>query len=242
MLSGKHILVTGASSGIGAQCARRIAECGAQLTITGRNTQRLEETLLSLAEEGHHRSIPCDITDEQSCDTMVSALEPLDGALFAAGINEFIPLKFAKEDKVEKLFRTNCFANISLTQKMVKKRLFKEGASLVFISSLSSMMGVPGTLIYSSSKAALNAAVRVMASELAPLKIRVNTISPGIVRSNMLSSTNIEEEQFIELEKEYPLGLGSADDVAGAVIFHLSNLSRWLTGQNMILDGGHSLK
>ncbi len=124
---------------------------------------------------------------------------------------------------------------------LLKKKLLNKGASVVFISSVSSVMGVQGTLLYASSKGAINSAVRVLASELAGQKIRVNAILPGIVRTEMLSGTNITEEQFTKQEELYPLGLGTPQDVGHAVLFHLFDASRWLTGQCMILDGGLTL-
>jgi NAD(P)-dependent dehydrogenase (short-subunit alcohol dehydrogenase family) len=96
--------------------------------------------------------------------------------------------------------------------------------------------------MYASSKAAINSAVKVLASELASQKIRVNAICPGIVKTEMLASTNLSEEQFAEQEAQYPLGLGTPEDVGYAVLYHLSDGSRWLTGNIMILDGGNSLQ
>ena len=101
---------------------------------------------------------------------------------------------------------------------------------------------VPGTLLYSASKAAVNSTVKVLAVELSGQKIRANAICPGIVRTPMLGSTNISEEQFLEQEKQYPLGIGTPEDVAEAAVFHLSDKSKWLTGNIMILDGGFSLQ
>ena len=168
-------------------------------------------------------------------------MEPLDGIVLCAGINEFVPVKFIKQEKINKMFQTNYFSQLILLQMLLKKKLLNKGASVVFISSVSSVMGVQGTLLYASSKGAINSAVRVLASELAGQKIRVNAILPGIVRTEMLSGTNITEEQFTKQEELYPLGLGTPQDVGHAVLFHLFDASRWLTGQCMILDGGLTL-
>lgn len=240
-LEGKHILVTGASSGMGKVFSQMIAAEGAVVTLLARNETRLAQTCNSLQGEGH-KTVVCDLTDDEQIKAAVSGMETIDGAVFCAGINDYVPLKFVNQSKIDPIFKTNCFSQIILVQSLVKKKLINKGASLVFISSLSSEIGVPGTLLYASSKAALNSAVRVMATELAPQGIRVNSICPGIVRTEMLSGTNISEDQFIEQEKEYPLGLGTPEDVGHAVLFHLSDGSRWLTGQNMIIDGGYSLK
>lgn len=240
-LTGKHILVTGASSGMGKVFARMIAAEGAVVSLLARNEERLTQALSSLKGEGH-KVFVCDLTDDEQIKKVASELSPIDGAVFCAGINDYVPLKFVNQSKIEPIFKTNFYSQVILTQSLVKKKQINKGASLVFISSLSSKLGVPGTLLYASSKAALDSAVRVMAAEMAPQGIRVNSICPGIVKTEMLSGTNISEEQFVEQEKEYPLGLGTPEDVGYAVLFHLSDGSRWLTGQSMIIDGGYSLK
>lgn len=240
-LEGKHILVTGASSGMGRVFCRMIAKEGAHVSLLARNEERLKETLAMMEGEDHKYYI-CDLTDEEQLKATVSTLEALDGVVFCAGINDFVPLKFVKQEKLERIFQTNYFSQVILTQMLVKKKLVKRNASLVYISSLSSKLGVAGTLLYASSKAALNSAVRVIATEMAPLGIRANAICPGIVKTEMLGSTNIDEESFTKQAVDYPLGLGTPEDVGNAVLFHLSDGSRWLTGNCMVIDGGYSLK
>ncbi len=240
-LVGKHILVTGASSGMGRVFCQMIAKEGAIVSLLARNEERLKESLSMMEGEGHHYYV-CDLTDEQQIKDTIAQLGPLDGVVFCAGINDFVPLKFIKQEKLEKIFQTNFFSQVLLTQMLAKKKLINKKASLVYISSLSSVLGVAGTLLYASSKAALNSAVRVIATELAPQGIRANAICPGIVRTEMLSGTNIDEETFTKQEADYPLGLGTPEDVGNAVLYHLSEGSKWLTGNCMILDGGYSLK
>ncbi len=240
-LQGKHILVTGASSGMGRVFSRMISSQGGRVTLLARNEERLNETLESMDGSGHSVLV-CDLTDEEQLKEAVSQTEPLDGIVFSAGINEFVPVKYVKQEKIDKLFQTNYFSQLILLQMLLKKKLVNKGASIVFISSVSSEMGIPGTLLYASSKGAINSAVRVLASELSPRNIRVNAILPGIVRTEMLAGTNVSEEQFTEQEEQYPLGLGTPEDVGYAVIYHLSDASRWLTGQSMVLDGGLTLK
>ena len=211
------------------------------MALLARNEERLNETLESMDGSGHSVLV-CDLTDEEQLKEAVSQTEPLDGIVFSAGINEFVPVKYVKQEKIDKLFQTNYFSQLILLQMLLKKKLVNKGASIVFISSVSSEMGIPGTLLYASSKGAINSAVRVLASELSPRNIRVNAILPGIVRTEMLAGTNVSEEQFTEQEEQYPLGLGTPEDVGYAVIYHLSDASRWLTGQSMVLDGGLTLK
>lgn len=239
-LQNKHILVTGASSGMGKVFAQMIAENGGQVTLLARNIERLSQTFETLEGEGH-RVCVCDLTNEEQMKEIVGRIPPLDGIVLCAGINEFIPVKFIKQERINKIFQTNYFSQLLLVQMLLKKKLINRGSSIVFISSVSSIMGVQGTLLYASSKGAINSAVRVLASELAAQKIRVNAILPGIVRTEMLSGTNIDEDAFTKQECQYPLGLGTPGDVGNAVLFHLSDASRWLTGQSMVLDGGMTL-
>ena len=239
-LQGKHILLTGASSGMGRVFAQMIAAQGGRVSLLARNEERLNNTLESLKGEGHH-VIVCDLTDENQLKNAVGKVDSLDGIVLCAGINEFVPVKFINQEKINRMFQTNFFSQLLLVQMLLKKKLVNKGASIVFISSISSLLGVQGTLLYASSKGAINSSVRVLASELAGQKIRVNAICPGIVKTEMLSGTNIDEETFIQQEAKYPLGLGTPEDVGYAVLFHLSDVSRWLTGQCMVIDGGFTL-
>lgn len=241
LLTGKHVLVTGASSGMGRVFCQMIAEEGAVVSLFARNEERLLETLRMMNGEGHQYYV-CDLTDETQLKNTIAKLPPIDGAVFCAGINDYVPLKFVKQEKLETIFQTNYFSQVILTQMLAKKKLINKKASLVYISSISSTLGVPGTLLYASSKAALNSAVRVIAAELAPQGIRANAICPGIVMTEMLSGTNIDDESFTKQVADYPLGLGTSEDVGYAVLYHLSDGSKWLTGNCMILDGGYSLK
>lgn len=240
-LTGKHILVTGASSGMGRVFCQMIAREGARVSLLARNEDRLKETLSRMEGDGHNYYV-CDLTDEEQIKATIAQLSAVDGAVFCAGINDYVPLKFVKQEKLERIFQTNYFSQVILTQMLAKKKLINKNASLVYISSLSSVLGVAGTLLYASSKAALNSAVRVIAAELAPQGIRANAICPGIVRTEMLSGTNIDEEAFTKQAVDYPLGLGTPEDVGNAVLYHLSDGSRWLTGNCMVIDGGYSLK
>ena len=241
MLEGKHILVTGASSGMGRVSCQMIAREGATVTLVARNEERLQQTLASMEGEGHDYKV-CDLTSEEQMKETVSTLAALDGVVFCAGVNDYVPVKFVKQEKIDKIFKTNYFSEILLTQMLLKKKLINKKASLVYISSISSVLGVPGTLLYASSKGALNTAVKVIASELAPQGVRANAICPGVVRTEMLSGANLDVELFDKQEVEYPLGYGTPEDVGNAVLYHLSDGSRWLTGNIMILDGGYSLK
>ena len=241
MVENKTILVTGASSGIGLSIVKLLASSNAKIILTARDEFKLKNVTVGLDGYGHSY-ITADLQDNDQLDKLVDKLPKLDGIVFCAGYNEFTPIKFVKKEKADKIFSINYFASIFLIQKLLKKKLLNKEASLVFISSISSVLGVPATTLYAASKASINSTVKVLASELAPQKIRVNAINPGIVVTSMLNQNNIDMNSLMEQEKLYPLGFGKPEDVAHAVKFHLSKHSRWLTGNIMNLDGGLTLQ
>jgi NAD(P)-dependent dehydrogenase (short-subunit alcohol dehydrogenase family) len=242
-LEGKNILVTGATSGIGKSIAQVLDSQLGNIAITGRDPERLKETFDNLTGLSK-KNFLCDLTIDFELDELISQLPSLDGIVFCAGIIEYIPGKFSTSEKIRNIFNVNYDAQIALYQKLHKAKKINKKASLIFISSISSQIGTPGTLIYASSKAALNASVRVLASELAPLGIRVNSISPGIIKSPMIekAGSSIEQEVFAKAESNYPLGYGEPADVAYAAAFLLSDASKWITGINLVVDGGFTLK
>ncbi len=242
-LSNKVILVTGASSGIGRQIAITAVQMGATVIITGRNTERLEETR-GMIDAGA-KCIIADITKEEDIRSLVNELPKIDGAVFCAGVVEYIPAKFITAEKLDNVFSVNFNSQVLLTQQLIKNKKLEQASSLVYISSISSLMGVPATAMYAASKAALNSFVRVIASELAPQKIRANAICPGLVKTPLLATaaeTNLSAETFSQAEKNYPLGLGEPEDVAAAAVFLLSNAAKWITGTSIITDGGFTLQ
>jgi len=238
----KRILVTGASSGIGREIAIQTSKAGADVFITGRNSERLEETKNSI--QGNCESFVCDLTDSTSLNDFIKQLPELDGIVFCAGVVEYIPVKFINESKLNYVFSINFNSQVLLTQSLLKNKKINKKGSLVYISSISSKIGVMGTALYASSKAALNAFSKVLASELATQEIRSNTICPGIVKTPMIDMANslLSEDSILKVADDYPLGLGLADDVAGTTIFLLSDSSRWITGTELILDGGLTIK
>ena len=211
------------------------------MILTARNESKLKK-IISSVEGDENSYIIADLENNDQLDTLVNKLPKLDGIVFCAGINEFIPAKFINKEKAEKIFNINYFSSVFLLQKLLKKKILNKHSSIVFISSISSILGVPATTLYAASKASVNSTVKVLASELSRQKIRVNAINPGIVVTSMLNQENIDTKSLMDQEKLYPLGFGTPDDVAHAVKFHLSSESRWLTGNIMNLDGGFTLQ
>lgn len=240
-VAGKSVLVTGASSGIGRTIATMLAAMGAGVTIVGRNADRLQETFSSLKGNGHEMVV-ADLTQKE--DVQRLAQRTFSGVVFNAGIVEYLPVRFITAEKIAKIFDTNFNSTVLLCQQLLKNKLVAKGGSLVFISSISSVLGVPGTALYASSKAAVTAFAKVVAAEVAGQGIRSNSICPGIILTPMTENakTATSEKEVSEAEKSYPLGYGTTEDVAGVVIFLLSDASRWMTGSELILDGGLTLK
>ena len=241
-LSGKHLLITGASSGIGRATAVLCAALGAKLTINGRNTDRLNQTLQSLDGEGHS-VMCCDLTDYDKTAELVKNIEKLDGAVFCTGTQKTCVAKCLDRETVNSLFETNFTATVNLNTLLFENKKINKGASLVFISSIAALgYAEVGNAAYGATKGALTAFAKVLALENVKRKIRVNTVSPAMVRTPLLEKFDVSEEQFAENEKKYPLGYGNPEDVAAAVAFLLSDGAKWITGTDLKLDGGLTLQ
>lgn len=239
-LEGKCILITGASSGIGRALAIECSKLGAEIVITGRDEERLDETMKQMVA-GNHTSIIADLNSEESIDRLVENTPNLDGLVNNAGYIDLRPVKMISSDKFEKILETNTVAPILLFQKLLKKKKINVNSSIVFTSSLAGLgHGTVGNSMYSASKGAISAFVRVAAKELACRGIRVNAVCPGMVKTDIMIKGGVTNAQLAEDEKNYPLGYGEPIDVALLIVYLLSNASKWMTGSNLIIDGGVS--
>jgi NAD(P)-dependent dehydrogenase (short-subunit alcohol dehydrogenase family) len=240
-LVGKTILVTGASSGIGRACAVEVARLGAQVIVSGRNEERLAETLRNLAGD-RHISIAADLSSEDGRARLSAGLPVLDGVVHSAGVNKVLPAAFTGAADFEKINSVNAEAPIVLTTRLLKEKKIAGNASIVFIASVSSVAGWTGLMSYAASKAALVGAARVLAVELGRRGVRVNCVSPGMVMTPMNEAVEAQRSEEARKEdlKRYPLGYGRPEDVAYSVAFLLSPASRWITGTNLVVDGGYT--
>lgn len=238
-LSGKTVLVTGASSGIGRATAIECAKMGAVCIITGRNIERLQETFESLEGEGHSQ-FTADLCKQDDIETLVAQLPPLDGAVLCAGVGLTVPVQFASRDKFDKIFNTNFFSQAELIRLLYKKKVLKSGASVVVIASIGGITSFNyGNSIYGASKAALNSFMKFCACEFANRKIRVNSICPGMVETPLISGGAITEEQHEKYREKYLLKrFGTPQEVAFGAIYLLSDASAWITGSSLYIDGG----
>lgn len=246
-LSGKKILITGASSGLGRQCAVECSRIGAQLVLMGRNSERLIETL-SLLNGDNHSYYALDLLESGNIPPaiadIVTKVGKLDGVINSAGISGVYPINTMTEERMLYMFKTNVISAIEITREIIKKKNFNpDGGSVVFISSVMGVVGDKAKSLYSMTKGALIAGTRSLACELASRKIRVNCISPGAVLTpiNEKLPYMADEEARKELTNKHPLGLGQPTDVANGAVYLLSDASRWMTGQNLIIDGGYSI-
>lgn len=248
-LNKKKILITGASSGIGRQCAISCSERGATLVLLGRDQPRLNETLAMTANSSKHVVFSVDLSEYDKAASVVSTAVNLvgkfDGLVNCAGISTTLPLNAVSTDKLDYYLKTNVIAPLNLTKEFVKaKHVSESGASIVFISSVMGVVGEKGKTIYASTKGALLSAVKSLAVELAARTIRVNAISPGVVISPMSQNAvyNRDSESLKRITELHPLGLGRPEDIANLCIFLLSDASRWITGSNLIADGGYTAR
>ena len=240
-LTGKTILVTGASSGIGRATAIECAKLGAKVVITARNEDRLKETLDTLEGEGH-QMICFDLSETEKLNYFVASLPPVQGFVSNAGTTIIAPIKFIKEDSLEGLLQVNTVSPILLLQRLLKKRILGKGSSVVFTSSMAALgKGTPGNTMYSASKGAISAFIQNAALELSAQRIRVNAVCPGTVDTPLIHSGGITDEQLSEDAKKYPLGYGQPEDIALGIAYLLSDAAKWVTGTNVIIDGGLSV-
>jgi len=242
-LTGKTILVTGASSGIGKETAVACSRMGASVFITGRDVDRLQETAAQLATPVAGQ-LSVDLTSTDGISQLVAALPPLDGAVLCAGNSTTLPLQFGTREKFDEMFDVNFFAPVELLRMMYKKKLLVKGASVVLLASIGGTRSfMPGNGVYGASKAALNSIMKYAAREYASRRVRVNSICPGMVDTPLIHRGTITEEQLADDAKKYPLGrYGQPQDIANGAIYLLSDASRWVTGTNLFVDGGFSVR
>ena len=242
-LSGKTILVTGASSGIGAETAVECSRLGATVILTGRNQDRLQEvqSRLDTSFSQGHRYIVADLSMEDDIANLVTEINQIDGLVNNAGVNRVKPVPFIKQEDLDYIFQNNTFPGVLLTQMLLKKKKLRKNTSIVFTSSVSSFFNAPGRALYSSSKAALTSFMRSFAVELANRNIRANAVHPGMIETGFIHKTLTNEEIEKDMAK-YPLKrYGRPEEVAWAIIYLLSDASAWVTGSSLVIDGGFML-
>ena len=247
-LQNKTILVTGASSGIGRQCAIDCSRMGAKVVMIARNEERLKETFSRLEGEGHSwYSFDLNDFDKyvELVDRIVQQSGPVDGVLNCVGISTTEPLKFTTSNRLESFYKTNVIGAVLLSKEICKlKHYRKEGCSIVFFSSVMGVVGESMKTSYSLTKGALISAARSLACEYAKKNIRFNCISPGVIETPINANQPYMRDPELrkQFEAKHLLGIGQCSDISNACIFLLSGASRWMTGQNLIVDGGFTVR
>ena len=245
LLEGKLIVVTGASSGIGRATAERCSELGAKVVLIARNEERLQSTLDCLKGSGHS-ALSFDLSNHQGISDCVAGVVAsagrIDGFVHSAGVRRTVPLRVNTPSLMLEVLAVNLVSALEFIRVFSKKKFSNDSASFVLISSIMGVVGEVGLTSYCASKGALISAARSLSLELAPRRQRVNCISPAMVTTEMMTRefTGLSENTVTQIESKHPLGFGEPEDVANASAFLLSDASKWITGSNLVVDGGYS--
>lgn len=237
-LEGKTVLVTGASSGIGRSIAITCSRMGAAVVITGRNIQRLEETLSSM-EGGDNTMIPTDLTNKEEVKDLALSAPKLDGVVHCAGIGHRMPAKLLTVEEINRVMNANFLSAVSLQTELMNAKKLNKASSIVFVASAAPQMPAFGNAAYSASKAALIGYAKCLALELAPRSIRVNCICPSMVWTDLIMQEGVGREELEQAQTKYPLKrYGQPEDVANLAIYLLSDASQWMTNSCIDITGG----
>ena len=241
-LEGKTLLVTGAASGMGKATAIACAKMGATIVAADFNANGMAETLSQLEGEGH-LSFVINLADESSWTDLITNTPVLDGIANCAGIANMNPFAFINRAEMDKVFNINFFGPVLLTKSLLKAKKLNKGGSVVFVSSVDGPRVVHvGNSVYSAGKSALVGMARNMAVDLASKKIRVNCILPGTTDTPLIRTANVTEESLAEVAKTFPLKrFGTPEDMANGIIYLLSDASSFVTGTELVIDGGYTL-
>lgn len=244
LLTDKTILITGASSGIGKATAILASQMGAHLIIHGRDIEKLNQTFSQLNPSGKHQILQADLSNTDELMGFVKQCPAIDGVVHCAGIVKPVPAKFIQPKHIEEMFSINYNAVVLINSYLLQQKKINNDASIVLISTISTQHSYFGGALYISSKGALEAYSRSLGLEVVSKKIRVNTLSPAMVRTEIYENTlksTLNEEHALKYANTYPLGIGEPIDVANSIVFLLSNASKWITGTVIKMDGGLTL-
>lgn len=245
-INGKTIVITGGASGIGRQCAIDFSNVGANIVLLDINEEQLLVTKSLCNPFVSCRGYRCDLTDEENLGPLVKQIVAenglINGMLHCAGIEKTLPYNKLLAADYEKIYSVNVIGAMNLLKYLTKKGVRAENAKFVLIASITAVVGRPGIAAYAASKGAILSVVKTLALEMASKGMNINCISPGTILTplmeNMLES--LTEEQQIERKSGFPLGLGYPSDIANTAMFLLSDGARWITGQNIVVDGGYT--
>ena len=245
-LTGRKIIVTGASSGIGRDTAVMLSRLGAKLVLLARNEKGLQETL-SMCEGVEHHYHLMDVSDLNNIENVINKVVEengaMDGLVYCAGMTIDLPLASLKPEKIQTVLQTNLGGFIEVVRCITKRKNFNSGMRIVAISSVAATIGSKGHIAYAASKAGMNAAVRCMAIELAKKGICINTIAPANIDTPMISNwikEYVGTDMYNQIMSRQYLGMGETKDVGAAAAFLVSPVAKFITGANFPVDGGYT--
>lgn len=240
--TGKRILVTGASSGIGAAVSKLLSSSGAEVIMVAQNPEKLAAAAEKLNVKSYYSINLSDVPSiADQISKIIKECGPLDGFVHSAGIGTVRPIKMCTYEYMKNMMDINFFSFIEIVRNITKKKCFNEGMSIVGISSVSAEEGNQSKTGYCASKAAMNGAVRCLGKELAPKNIRVNTVMPGIAKTaifdQIMDNGGDSEDLKGILQRQY-LGVVEPDNIAATVAFLLSEEARFISGSAVAVDSG----
>ena len=243
-LSGKTIMITGAGGGIGKVTSEQLSKLGAQLVLLDVFPDRLEETLGALEGAGH-RSYVVNLKAIEEIEPLIAKVYDdvgtVDGFVHCAGIAPMRPFKMTKYEDILPTMQINFFSFVEIVRCITLKKRFANGGSIVAMSSTGSIHGKPTKVAYSASKAAIDAAIRCMVCDLKQKKIRINSIMPSWVNTNMYASflrDYPDSRDIQEIQERQYLGVSEPVEVANVIAFLLSDATKTITGTSILMDGG----
>lgn len=241
-IENKTILVTGAASGMGKATAIICSRMGANVIAVDYNEDGLNATFMEL-DKGRHQRYVINLADETTWNELIPNCPSLDGIANCAGIANMNPFSFISRNEIDKVMNVNFYGPILLVKALIKAKKIVKGGSIVFVASVDGPKIVhPGNSVYSASKSALVGMARNMAIDLAPKGIRVNCVLPGTTDTPLIRTSNVTEEELQQTSKTFPLKrFGTPEDMANGIIYLLSSASSFVTGSNLVIDGGFTL-
>lgn len=231
-LTGKRVLVVGASSGIGEGVAHLLGELGAHVdALSRRGSSPGLVDIPSIAQYS------LDVRNQHEIAEFIKSINlPYSGFVYCAGRTGKSPITTMNDELLDDVLEINLKGFLYFIKEMMRNKKLENEGAIVGVSSISAHIGIEGMVPYSASKAAMSASVRVLGRELSRRKIRINAISPGMVRTPLF--TEGEQDWLNGVAKSYPLGLGEVEDVAAACAFFISDQSRFITGSDLMMTGG----
>jgi len=245
-LKGKNILITGASSGIGREIAKAVADAGANVAITGRNVERLAETRGAFPDNTDATVVAGDLTDREFTTQLSKDVPKLDGIVLNAGFVELYQLKQMTDEVIDRMIDINLVSQIRLFRDLYKAKKINRGASIVLMASITSAaVGAPANGLYGATKAGLTGFMKTMTLDLGKFNIRVNCVAPAMIETaGVMSLYDTVGQEALEKDKaRYPLRrYGTTEEVAFPVVFLLSRAATYITGTTLTIDGGITAK